>query len=94
MADYILYRKTKCPGREDFAPCEDGTIWMSNPTADPPVEPFPVLCRACDGDGWIKEEVDLLEVLAKVRWSTVVERLPNGNTITQEHQFENVEIED
>ncbi len=51
-------------------------------------------CKTCDGTGNIDTPVDLLEVLAKVRWHTTVEKLPNGGELVQTHQFGDLTIEE
>lgn len=88
---YFVIKREKCSECD-----EDGLKWFSNSTADPPVEPFPMPCRPCDSSGYVETRVDLLDVLAKVRWTEV------GPIITDagqsrgviDLQFNNLRIEE
>lgn len=62
MSDYYLIKRDVCER------CSEGQIEMRH--KDKPDEPRVVMqCHECDGLGYIGTPVDLLDVLAKVRWT-------------------------
>lgn len=89
MAEYFITKREKCER------CVDGQIGFYS--RDTPDAPHQILsCGYCDGLGNINTPVDLLEVLAKVRWTEI------GDIITKDGyekgvvdlRFNNLTIED
>lgn len=88
MSEYFVTKREKCEACNGDGKEKRRSLMIS---ADDPIE-----CHECDGFGYIDTPVDLLEVLAKVRWTEI------GDIITSngyekgvvDLRFNNLTIED
>jgi len=83
MPEYLIVKKERCPSFE----CEDG--WVTDYTNEGGTN----LHELCNGEGFIRTEVSLLDVLKQLRWDVPAEGAFDPR-IRSNKQFENLRLED
>ncbi len=81
MSTYLITKRDKC------------LHWLATVKPDGAIVG---ICPDCNGTNYIDTPVDLLEVLAKVRWGEDMESFPNNEygKVQRVRQFDNVRIEE